>query len=126
MDKLLHHLKSAAYTSVGVNLLITDAIVGREVPTPDFLEDHATKARSHATTALTDCRAYTEPRTHKLSQRFSDKTADKINCGINKTWDFIGIKSPHKNQETSHSHADEHAEHSENAEDSNESDTHQD
>lgn len=107
MDKLLHHLKSAAYTSVGVNLLITDAIVGREVPTPDFLEDYATKARSHATSALTDCRAYTEPRTHKLSQRFSDKTASKINCGYKKAWDFVGIKSPHEDQETGSSHATE-------------------
>ena len=54
MSEVLEQVKSAAYTSVGVNLLVTDAIVGRELPAPEFIEEHAALARKHATKALKD------------------------------------------------------------------------
>ncbi|MCQ3814677.1 MAG: hypothetical protein KTU85_09730 [Acidimicrobiia bacterium] len=100
MSKLLTHIKSAAYASVGVNLLVTEAIVKRKVPTPDFLTEHATLAREEATKTLSGVRAFTEPRTHKLTERLSERTAEKINGGCNRAWDFIGINNPDTNTDS--------------------------
>ena len=94
MPEVLEQFKSAAYASVGVNLLLTDAIVGREVPTPDFIEEHATLARKHATKALTEFRAFTEPRAAKLSEQLPTRVAEVFTDNRNKAWDFIGIEAP--------------------------------
>jgi len=94
MSEVLEQVKSAAYASVGVNLLVTDAIAGREVSTPDFIEEHATLARKHATKALKEFRAFTEPRAAKLSEQFPSRVAELISDNRNKVWDFIGIEAP--------------------------------
>ena len=94
MSEVLEQVKSAAYASVGVNLLVTDAIVGREVSTPDFIEAHATLARKHATRALKEFRAFTEPRAAKLSEQLPSRVAEVISDNRNKAWDFIGIEAP--------------------------------
>ncbi len=94
MSEVLEQVKSAAYASVGVNLLVTDAIVGREVSTPDFIEEHATLARKHATRALKEFRAFTEPRAAKLSEQLPSRVAEVISDNRNKAWDFIGIEAP--------------------------------
>ncbi len=94
MSEVLEQVKSAAYASVGVNLLVTDAIAGREVSTPDFIEEHATLARKHATKALKEFRAFTEPRAAKLSEQLPSRVAEVISDNRNKAWDFIGIEAP--------------------------------
>ncbi len=94
MSEVLEQVKTAAYASVGVNLLVTDAIAGREVPTPDFIEEHATLARKHATKALKEFRAFTEPRAAKLSEQLPSRVAELISDNRNKAWDFIGIEAP--------------------------------
>ncbi len=94
MPEVLEQVKSAAYASVGVNLLVTDAIVGREVATPDFIEEHATLARKHATKALKEFRAFTEPRAAKLSEQLPTRVAEVFTDNRNKAWDFIGIEAP--------------------------------
>ncbi len=94
MSEVLERVKSAAYTSVGVNLLVTDAIVGRELPAPEFIEEHATLARKHATKALKDFRAFAEPRAIKLTEQLPSSVAEAITDNRNKAWDFIGIEAP--------------------------------
>ena len=66
MPAVLDRLKSTVYTSVGINLLIADAIVGREVATPKFATDGDITARQQATDALTGFRSRTAPTTEKL------------------------------------------------------------
>jgi hypothetical protein len=94
MTAVLDQVKDAAYTAVGVNLLITDAIVGREVPTPEFVEEHTTLARKHATEALTEFRARTEPRAAEFEGRFPEQVAGRLATNRVKAWDFIGIDAP--------------------------------
>ena len=94
MSEVLEQVKSAAYASVGVNLLVTDAIVGRELPAPEFIEEHATLARKHATKALKDFRAFSEPRAVKLTEQLPSRVAEAITDNRNKAWDFIGIEAP--------------------------------
>ncbi len=100
MSEVLDQVKSVAYASVGVNLLVTDAIVGREVPAPDFIEEHATLAREHATKALKDIRAFTEPHAIKLSEQLPSSVADALTDNRNKAWDFIGIAAPAESAKT--------------------------
>ena len=94
MSEVLEQVKSAAYASVGVNLLVTDAIVGRELPAPEFIEEHATLARKHATKALKDFRAFAEPRAIRLTEQLPSRVAEAITDNRNKAWDFIGIEAP--------------------------------
>ena len=61
MPTALEQVKNAAYTGVGVNLLVTDAIVGREINAPKAVAEHASIARTQATETLTDLRGRTEP-----------------------------------------------------------------
>lgn len=99
MSEVLEQVKSAAYASVGVNLLVTDAIVGRELPAPDFIEEHATLARKHATQVLTDFRAFTEPHAIRLTEQLPSSVADAITDNRNKAWEFIGIAAPARSAE---------------------------
>ncbi|MCY3851448.1 MAG: hypothetical protein OXF75_11725 [Acidimicrobiaceae bacterium] len=94
MSEVLEQVKTAAYASVGVNLLVTDAIAGREVPAPDFIEEHATLARKHATNALTDFRAFTEPHAVRLTEQLPSPVAEALTDNRNKAWGFIGIEAP--------------------------------
>lgn len=91
---VLDQVKNAAYTTAGVNLLVTDAIVGHEVRTPDRFEEHAATARKQATEALTDLRAYTEPRTDKLVEQLPENVAEFVTENRTRAWDFIGIDAP--------------------------------
>ena len=94
MSAVLEQVKSVAYTGVGVNLLVSDAIVGREVPTPKFVGDHADVARNKATEALTELRGRTEPRAVKFVGNLPDPIADVVTTGRTAAWDFIGIDAP--------------------------------
>ena len=94
MTAVLDQVKDAAYTAVGVNLLVTDAIVGREVPTPDFVVEHTSIARKQATEALTQFRARTEPRATEFEGRFPEQVADVMATRRTQAWNFIGIDAP--------------------------------
>ena len=94
MSEVLEQVKSAAYASVGVNLLVTDAIVGRELPAPEFIEEHTALARKHATKALKNFRAFSEPRAIRLTEQLPSSVAEAITDNRNKAWDFIGIEAP--------------------------------
>lgn len=94
MTAVLDQVKDAAYTAVGVNLLVTDAIVGRQVPTPEFVEAHTAIARKQATETLTQFRARTEPRANEFVSRLPGQVADVVAANRVKAWDFIGIEAP--------------------------------
>lgn len=94
MTAVLDQVKNAAYASVGVNLLVTDAIVGREITTPQFVAEHATVARKQATETLTEFRARTEPRVAELEGRLPGQVAEVVSSNRAKAWDFIGIEAP--------------------------------
>lgn len=94
MTAVLDQVKNAAYTSVGVNLLVTDAIVGREIKAPEAVAEHAATARSQATDALTELRGRTEPLAAKVAERLPEPVGDAIQTGRRAAWDFIGIDAP--------------------------------
>ncbi len=94
MPAVLEQVKTAAYASVGVNLLVTDAVVGHEVTAPEFIEVHTSLARKHATEALTELRARTEEPATKFAGRFPEPVADVMTSSRTKAWDFIGIDAP--------------------------------
>ena len=94
MTAVLDQAKSAAYTTVGVNLVVTDALVGRTVPTPEFAQTHAKQARKQGKKALKDLRARTEPRAIELEGRLPEPVGERLATGRVKAWDFIGISAP--------------------------------
>ena len=69
MTAVLDQVKNVAYTGVGVNLVVTDAIIGREVPAPKAVTEHAATARAKGTETLTDLRGRTEPLAAKVVER---------------------------------------------------------
>ncbi|MEM9202625.1 MAG: hypothetical protein AAGC53_13250 [Actinomycetota bacterium] len=94
MSTVIEQVKNAAYASVGVNLLVTDAIIGRELTAPGAVAEHASIARSQATEALTDLRGRTEPIAVKVTERLPEQVGDAIQTGRKAAWDFIGIDAP--------------------------------
>lgn len=94
MPAVIEQAKNAAYTSVGINLLLTDAVVGREIATPKQFADRASTARTQATDALTDLRSRTEPVVAKITGRLPEQIGDAVQTGRNAVWNFIGIDAP--------------------------------
>ena len=120
MPAVLDQMKDAAYTSVGVNLLVSDAVVsnvrknreeflGRlgepgervhkflaanEISAPEFLEDHASKARAKATESLTELRGRLSPRTDELVERLPERVGEIVTTRRDQVWDFLGIDAP--------------------------------
>ncbi len=94
MTAVLDQVKNVAYTGVGVNLVVTDAIIGREVPAPKAVTEHAATARAKGTEALTDLRGRTEPVATKVAERLPEPVGDAIQTGRKAAWNFIGIEAP--------------------------------
>lgn len=94
MAKAVDKAKSVAYASLGVPLLIVDAIAGRKIGTPDRVNDHANSARDHATKSLTKFRAVSEPHAAKLTGKLPDKVASTISSNCKKAWNRMGIDDP--------------------------------
>ena len=94
MSTVIEQAKNVAYAGVGVNLIVTDALVGREVPAPKAVAEHATLARTKGTEALTDLRGRTEPFAAKVAERLPEQVADAYQSGRKAAWDFIGIDAP--------------------------------
>jgi hypothetical protein len=120
MNSVLEQVKTAAYTSVGVNLLVSDAVtenvreqadkalrrlgpVGERatvlvasanVPTPDFLVPYFTTARKQATEALVEFRSRVEPRAAELEARLPEPLKAAASNGRHAAWEFLGIDAP--------------------------------
>ena len=122
MTTVLDQMEQAAYTTVGVPLLVGDAVVaearkGRdelfdrmgdradrlekffqdnELTTPEFLEEYTTKAREVATESLTDLRARLAPTTDRFVEQLPDNVGEVVLTSRNDFWDFLGIAAPKK------------------------------
>ena len=94
MTAVLDQVKNVAYTGVGVNLVVTDAIIGREVPAPKAVTEHAATARAKGTEALTDLRGRTEPLAAKVVERLPEQVAGAVDTGRKAAWGFLGIDAP--------------------------------
>lgn len=94
MTAVLDQVKDAAYATVGVPLLVSDAIVGNEIPSPDFIGEHTTIARKQATEALTTLRARTEPQAVEFEGRFPEQVAERLASNRTRAWSFVGIDAP--------------------------------
>ena len=97
MTAVLDQVKNVAYTGVGVNLVVTDAIIGREVPAPKAVTEHAATARAKGTEALTGLRGRTEPLAAKVVERLPEQVADAVDTGRKAAWGFLGIDAPKPN-----------------------------
>ena len=61
-------------------LVVTDAIIGREVPAPKAVTEHAATARAKGTEALTGLRGRTEPLAAKVVERLPEQVADAVDA----------------------------------------------
>ena len=122
MTTVLDQMEQAAYTTVGVPLLVGDAVVAEarknrdelfdrmgdrgdrlekffqdnELTAPEFLEEYTTKARKVATESLTDFRARLAPTTDRLVEQLPDNVGEVVITSRNDFWDFLGIEAPKK------------------------------
>lgn len=94
MSTVIHQVKAAALTGAGINLLVTDAIVGREIPTPKFVKAYVTSAREQGNEALTSFRGRTETPALKAIGRLPEPIADAMITGRGAAWDRLGIDAP--------------------------------
>ena len=127
MSTVVDQVKDFTYTSVGVNLVVADAVTAEvrkqrthafdrlgsmgeranellddiELETPESLEPHAKKARKQGKAALKDFRAWADPRAVKLEDRLPEPVAERVVSGRKQTWDFLGVKPKTTRKKTS-------------------------
>ena len=94
MTRVIDHVKAAALTGAGINLLVTDAIIGREISAPKFAEAYVASAREQGNEALIGFRGRTETPTLKVIGRFPEPIADAMITGRSAAWDRLGIDAP--------------------------------
>ena len=94
MTAVLDQVKNVAYTGVGVNLVITDAVIGRTVPAPKAVTEHAVTARAKGTEVLTNLRGRTEPLAAKVVERLPEQVAGAVETGRKAAWGFLSIDAP--------------------------------
>jgi hypothetical protein len=100
MTAVIDQVKAAALTGAGINLLVTDALVGREVPAPKFAEAYVASAREQANEALTGLRGRTEAPALKAIGRLPEPIADAMITGRTAAWDRLGIDAPAPTKKT--------------------------
>ncbi len=93
-DRTRERLETAGYTGAGVNLLVTEAVLGREVHLPGKLDARAEIARQHARDTLTDLRARTEPVAERLAERLPEKVAEVVTTRSRAVWERLGVPTP--------------------------------
>ncbi len=117
MTAVLDQVKNVAYTSVGVNLIISDAVAssireqrpefaGRleqraeklfssvKINVPDFLEEQAGIARKHGAEALIKLHEDNETRAAKLEERLPARVGEVINERRQAAWEFLNVEAP--------------------------------
>ena len=94
MSTVINQVKAAALTGAGINLLVTDAIIGRKVPAPKFAEAYVASAREQGNEALNGFRGRIEAPTLKAIGRFPEPIADAMITGRTAAWDRLGIDAP--------------------------------
>ncbi len=117
MTAVVDQVKNVAYTSVGVNLIITDAVANSireqrpefaerleeraeklfssvKINVPDFVEEQAEIARKHGADALIKLHNDNEARAAKLEDRLPVRVGEVINERRQAAWEFLNVEAP--------------------------------
>ncbi len=117
MTAVLDQVKNVAYTSVGVNLIISDAVANsiREqrpeiadrieqraeklfssvnISVPDFVEEQAKIARNRGAEALIKLHEGNVTRAAKLEERLPARVGEVINERREAAWNFLNVEAP--------------------------------
>ena len=94
MTAVLDLVKNVVYSGVGVNLVVSDAIIGREVPAPKAITEHAATAYTKGTEALTDLRGRTDLLAAMVVERLPQQVAGAVETGRKAARGFLGIDTP--------------------------------
>jgi len=117
MTAVLDQVKNVAYTSVGVNLIISDAVANtiREqrpeiaerleeqaeklfssvnISVPGFVEEQAEIARKHGADALIKLHEGNVTRAAKLEERLPARVGEVMNERRQAAWEFLNVEAP--------------------------------
>jgi len=117
MTAVLDQVKNVAYTSVGVNLIISDAVANsiREqrpeiadrieqraeklfssvnISVPEFVEEQAKIARNHGTDALIKFHEGNVARAAKLEERLPTRVGEVMSERREAAWTFLNVEAP--------------------------------
>jgi len=128
MTAVLDQVKNVAYTSVGVNLIISDAVANSireqrpeiaerieeraeklfssvKISVPDFVEEQAEIARKHGADALIKFHEGNVARAAKLEERLPARVGEVVNERREAAWKFLNVEAPAKKSPTKKSSA---------------------
>lgn len=117
MTAVVDQVKNVAYTSVGVNLIISDAVAKSireqrpevadrieeqaeklfssvKISVPDFVEEQAEIARKHGADALIKFHEGNETRVAKLEERLPSRVSEVMNERRQAAWEFLNVEAP--------------------------------
>jgi len=115
MTAVIDQVKNAAYTSVGVNLIISDAVANRireqrpefaerieeraekllsSIKVPDFVDEQAEIARRHGAEALIKFHEGNQARAAKLEERLPARLSEVVNERRDAAWNFLNVEAP--------------------------------
>ncbi len=117
MAAVADQVKNIAYTSVGVNLIISDAVANSireqrpelaerlegqaeklfssvKINVPDFVEEHAGIARKHGAEALIKFHDGNQARAARFEERLPTRVGEVINERRRAAWDFLNVAAP--------------------------------
>ncbi len=119
MTAAIDQVKNVAYTSLGVNLIVSDAVVNsiREqrpelterleqraeklfssvnINMPDFVEEQAEIARKHGADALIKFHETNDVRASKLEERLPARAGEVFSDRRQAAWEFLNVEVPVK------------------------------
>ncbi len=99
MTAVLDQMKTAAYATAGMNLLVADVVANEvsfdlDTVTPEALSSHAKTARTEARKALRTWRTQIDPAAEKFEERLPAAVADIMGDRRTKTWKAFGVTAP--------------------------------
>jgi len=117
MTAVLDQVKNVAYTSVGVNLIFSDAVAnsireqrpelaGRieeraeklfssvKINVPEFVEEQAEIARKRGSEALIKFHKGSDARAAKLEERLPARVSEVVNERRQAAWEFLNVEAP--------------------------------
>jgi len=117
MTAVLDQVKNVAYTSVGVNLILSDAVANSireqrpelaerieeraeklfssvKINVPNFVEEQAEIARKHGSEALIKFHKGSEARAAKLEERLPTRVSEVVNERRQAAWEFLNVEAP--------------------------------
>jgi len=117
MTAVIDQVKNVAYTSVGVNLIISDAVANSireqrpeiaerieeqaeklfssvKISVPEFVEEQAEIARKHGADALIKFHEGNDTRASKLEERLPTRVGEVMSERRQAAWEFLNVDAP--------------------------------